>query len=130
MADGLKKSANDIDQIRNLIFGEEIELIRKEFDSIQKQIEKMNKIISENMQMHEQNLSDFKNQSFNTHESIQGTIENLSSEIDVKIEKLRGEILSQLRNLSAEKTNKNQLADFFIEIGNRIKEDANGTNQQ
>ncbi len=124
MADGQKKSGNDIDQIRNLIFGEHIELIQKKFESMQKQIEKINKKISENMRLNERKFTEFKNQSMDNNESIQGNIQKLSSELDKQIENLRKEILAELMTLSVEKTNKDLLAEFFIELGNRIKDDS------
>lgn len=130
MADGQKKSGNDIDQIRNLIFGEQIELIQKKFESIQKQIEKINKKISENMRLNERKFIEFKNQSMDTNESMQGNIQKLSSELDKQIENLRKEILAELMILSVEKTNKDLLADFFIELGNRIKDDSKNISNQ
>lgn len=130
MVDGQKKSGNDIDQIRNLIFGEQIETIQKKFESIQKQIEKINKKISENMRLNERKFTEFKNQSMDTNESIQGNIKKLSSELDKQIENLRKEILAELMILSVEKTNKDLLADFFIELGNRIKDDSKNISNQ
>jgi vacuolar-type H+-ATPase subunit I/STV1 len=108
--DPTKASPNNIDQIRQLIFGEQIQDYDRRFQELQKKLDQLNKSLQAGKEETDEKLKE-----------IQKTFQkDLASKIDaVKQEIL--EVKKSLSNLNDDKVDRNQLADQLIDLAMRLK---------
>ena len=105
-------NSNDISQIRNLIFGEELDKINaqfKQFDARFKQVEQLLDQITN--RIHEN-----KSHAQQLEESI-NTAENALKE---QVDALKNDIIDRLEKLQSEKTARDELAVMFTDLANRL----------
>lgn len=108
--DPTKASPNNIDQIRQLIFGEQIQDYDRRFQELQKKLDQLNKSIQTEKEETEEKLKE-----------IQKTFQkDLASKIDAVKQELI-QIQQSLSDLNEDKVDRNLLADQLIDLAMRLK---------
>ncbi len=112
-----KHSANDISQIRELIFGDKIREYDRRFTKID---ETLNKI--------QENLIEKEKQLAALQQDLQGTANNLAEQVQNDLEKMqkdweetRQEIMRKIEELINDKADRLQMGNYLIEMGMRLK---------
>ena len=96
------ESAQRLETIKNLIFGEQIQQIDSEFDTIKKHIEKRKEEIQALIE--------------NTHLELSTTIDNLSTDLNIRITELN----EKAEELNHNKVNKKELGSLLVSMGEKI----------
>lgn len=107
--DKSSESQQRLEAIKNLIFGENIEQIDKEFESIKKHVEsrreELNSLIEE------------------THKELNTLIDNVSTEINIRITDLEEKMYEKTEQLDQNKVDKNTLGNLLVSLGQKIMKD-------
>ncbi|WP_338408937.1 fructose 1,6-bisphosphatase [uncultured Flavobacterium sp.] len=100
------ESAQRLETIKNLIFGEQIQQIDSEFDTIKKHIEKRKEEIQALIE--------------NTHLELSTTIDNLSTDLNIRITELDDKLNEKAEELNHNKVNKKELGSLLVSMGEKI----------
>jgi len=101
-------SSSKIEAIKNLIFGENMEQYDSEFDTLKKEIQKKKEVL--------ENYID------EVRDELMQSIDSLSTDINIRITDLEGNIQERTDALDQTKVNKNQLGKLLINLGEKITE--------
>ena len=112
------RSGQSIDQIREIIFGEQI----IEFENAIKQLRQENKNlksqIADLVKKHEHDIDQIKAESSENHSQ---SVSNFNQHSQL-IEELKSEIIQKLSELDDRKVDKTQIGQAFIDWGMKVKQ--------
>ena len=103
------ESAQRLEAIKNLIFGENIQQIDAEFDSIKNHIEKRKEEIEALIE--------------ETHKELSITIDNLSTDLNIRITELEDKVNDKTDELNYKKVDRNLLGSLLVTMGEKIMKD-------
>lgn len=103
------ESAQRLEAIKNLIFGENIQQIDAEFDSIKSHIEKRKEEIETLIE--------------DTHKELSTTIDNLSTDLSIRITELEDKVNEKTDELNHKKVDRNILGSLLVSMGEKIMKD-------
>lgn len=103
------ESAQRLEAIKNLIFGENIQQIDSEFNSIKNHIEKRKEEL--------ENLIDEVQKQLNL------TIDNLSTDLNIRITDLENSLNEKSDELNFKKVDRNLLGTLLVSMGEKIMKD-------
>ncbi len=112
-----KRSANDISQIRDLIFGDKI----REYDRHFAQIDETLNKISEALKNHDEQLATVQKELQQASTSLIEKMEADLSRMQKEWEETKKQILRKLEELTNDKTDRLQMGNYLIELGMRLK---------
>lgn len=101
-------NASKIEAIKNLIFGENIAEYNSEFESIKVDLDKKKKVLEELIE--------------STRSELNIAIDNLATDVNIRITELEGAIENKLDNLDEKKMDRKLLGDLLIKLGTKISE--------
>jgi uncharacterized protein involved in exopolysaccharide biosynthesis len=105
-----KKTGQNIDQIRDLIFGEQIRDYDRKFKDSAQQLKKLNDTLEV---FRQQIQDDLKTQKENIDQQLK--------KISQSIKTIEKELNQEIQTLRNDKTDRLQLANLFIDLGMRLK---------
>lgn len=97
-----------IETIKNLIFGDNIQAYDSEFDTLKKDITKKS--------------DDLKIFIEETRQELNGLIDNLSTDLNIRITELEDSITEKADDLEIKKVDKKTLGQLLVKLGNQIGE--------
>jgi len=103
------ESAQRLEAIKNLIFGENIQQIDLEFQAIKNHIEKR-----------KEELEDFIAE---TRKELNSTIDNLATDLNIRITDLENNLNDKTEELNQKKVDRNLLGTLLVSIGEKIMKD-------
>jgi cell division septum initiation protein DivIVA len=107
----LQASSQDVERIRDIIFGTQMRDYQQRFDAFQRDLVRLQQEIDQlNEQLAEQDSSQGKK------------LQTLRRELRQADEDLRTELRETAQNLATDKVEKVDLGRLFLEIGNRLTE--------
>ncbi len=106
------KGSNDpsskIEAIKNLIFGENIAAYNSEFEQVKKDIAAKRKELRDYIE--------------DTHKELNQAIDNLSTDINIRITELEDTLADKADMLDSKKVDKKILGDLLINLGEKINQ--------
>ena len=108
-------SKNSIDQIRDIIFGDEILQLQKDIQQLKQEYKNMNLKITA--------LENKYNEAIAENAKIHHNANTNIKEIQKQIERTKSELAQKIKKLSESKVDKGQIGQAFIEWGQKVKED-------
>ncbi len=112
-----KRSANDISQIRDLIFGDKI----REYDRHFAQIDETLSRIDAALKNHDEQLATVQKELQQASTSLTEKMEADLSRMQKEWEETKKQILRKLEELTNDKTDRLQMGNYLIELGMRLK---------
>ena len=103
------ESAQRLEAIKNLIFGENIQQIDAEFDSIKNHIEKRKEEIEALIE--------------DTHKELATAIDNLSTDLNIRITELEDKVNEKTDDLNHKKVDRNLIGSLLVSMGEKIMKD-------
>jgi hypothetical protein len=103
------ESAQRLEAIKNLIFGENIQQIDQEFQAIKNHIEKR-----------KEELEDFIAE---TRKELNSTIDNLATDLNIRITDLENSMNDKTDELNHRKVDRNLLGTLLVSMGEKIMKD-------
>jgi archaellum component FlaC len=107
--DNTNESQQRLEAIKNLIFGENIEQINTDFDTIKKLIEKR-----------KEELESFIEE---TSKDLNTLIDNLSTDVNIRITDLEENLNEKIGVLDHNKVDRNSLGKLLVSMGEKIMKD-------
>ena len=101
-----QESQHRLDAIKNLIFGENIQQIDAEFDSIKNHIEKRK--------------DELENYIQDTSKELNMIIDNLSTDLNIRITNLEENMSDKMDILDQNKVDRNTIGNLLISMGEKI----------
>jgi len=108
--------SNDISQIRNLIFGEEMDKIDSHFKEIDDHLSKLGKRMDEMTAR----INDDKKSANETAQTIEGQLKNAVSDIQKQIETMQAELTRRMDALQLSTAARTELAEMFSQFADRL----------
>jgi hypothetical protein len=103
--------SQDVERIRDIIFGTQMRDYQQQFDALQRDLVRLQQDIDQlNEQLAEQDSSQGKK------------VQNLRREMRKADDDLRGELRDTAQRLTTDKVERVDLGQLFLEIGNRLTE--------
>lgn len=102
-------SAQRLDAIKNLIFGENIQQIDQEFEAIKAHVEKRRS-----------ELQDLIDQ---TNKELHAAIDNLTTDLNIRITDLDTKVDDAVDNLEDKKVDRSTLGHLLVSMGEKIMKD-------
>lgn len=112
-------SPNDINQIRDLIFGENIREYNRKFVEVEKELAKLHETVKEQSK----SIQELQNKIKAANQSIESTIAKSEQTFLQRIDDLRRELDQKLARLAEDKTDRLKIGNYLIEIGMRLKDE-------
>jgi archaellum component FlaC len=109
IASTTSESAQRLEAIKNLIFGENIQQIDQDFQSIKNHIEKRKEEL--------ENLID------DTRKELNKTIDNLATDLNIRITDLENSMNEKTDELNHKKVDRNLLGTLLVSLGEKIMKD-------
>lgn len=103
------ESAQRLEAIKNLIFGENIQQIDQDFQSIKNHIEKRKEEL--------ENLID------DTRKELNATIDNLATDLNIRITDVENHFNDKTEELNHKKVDRNLLGTLLVSLGEKIMKD-------
>ena len=114
----INKSLHGIDQIRDIIFGEQIIEFENEIKHLKQECKNLKTRIGELEKKQERNIDQLKTE-YSEHHSQSESNFKQNSEL---IEKLKSEIIQKLNEMDERKVDKTQIGQAFIDWGMKVKQ--------
>lgn len=102
------EATSKIEAIKNLIFGENIEAYNSEFETVKKDIASKKQVLEDLIE--------------NTQKELHQAIDNLSTDINIRITELEDNLKEQTETLDTQKVDKETLGALLITMGEKIKQ--------
>ncbi len=103
------ESAQRLEAIKNLIFGENIQQIDQDFNTLKAHIEKRKEEL--------ENLID------ETRKELNHTIDNLATDLNIRITDLENSLNEKAEELDHKKVDRNLLGTLLVSLGEKIMKD-------
>lgn len=103
------ESAQRLEAIKNLIFGENIQQIDQEFQSIKNHIEKRKDELESLIE--------------DTRKELNATIDNLATDLNIRITDLENHFNDKTDELNHKKVDRNLLGTLLVSLGEKIMKD-------
>ncbi|RAV28038.1 fructose 1,6-bisphosphatase [Sinomicrobium soli] len=100
--------SSKIEAIKNLIFGENIQEYNSEFEAVKKDILQKKKELQHLLE--------------ETRAELMQTIDNLSTDLNIRITELENSLQEKAESLDQEKVDKSTLGKLLIQIGEKIRD--------
>lgn len=113
--------SNGIDQIRDIILGEEIQSWEKRFDRIEKNLASLTKSTEKNLAELSERVESHISVAGKNNESLQNDLSATSQEIRSIIEKFKADLEKKIKTLADDKVDKDSIGDVFIQWGQKVK---------
>jgi len=114
-----KRSANDISQIRELIFGDKIREYDRHFAQIDETLNKINDALKK----HDEQLATVQKDLQQTSNSLTAKMESDISRMQKEWEETKKQILRKLEELANDKADRLKMGNYLIELGMRLKDE-------
>jgi DNA anti-recombination protein RmuC len=116
-----KKSPNDLDQVRELIFGEQTRQNQKKFDAVDNRLDELKNYISDVSDETGQRFKQAEKDAQKMQKELESHLEKVRKELSRSLESTKTQILKKIDQLIDEKTDRMQLGNFLIDMGMKIK---------
>ena len=116
-----KKNPNDLEQVRELIFGQQMRENKRSFDFLNNRIDELKRHLAEAQDDIQQQFKKFGKDVQKMQKDLEQAIEKARKEQSRLLETARSQILAQIDQLVQEKTDRIQLGDLLIEAGMKVK---------
>lgn len=103
------ESANRLEAIKNLIFGENIQQIDQDFDLIKNLIEKRKEELEVFIE--------------DTRKELTKTVDNLATDINIRITDLENNLSDKTDELTQQKVDKKLLGSLLVTLGEKVMKD-------
>lgn len=100
-------AASKIDAVKKLLFGEEMDTYNSEFHALKKEIEAKKSELEDLIER--------------TQKEISELIDNVSTDLNIRITELEGSLSDRADKLTKDKVNRDQLGKLLVEIGEKIR---------
>ncbi len=114
-----KRSANDISQIRELIFGDKIREYDRHFAQIDETLNKIN----DALRKHDEQLATVQKDLQQASNSLTAKMESDISRMQKEWEETKKQILRKLEELANDKADRLKMGNYLIELGMRLKDE-------
>ena len=114
-----KRSANDISQIRELIFGDKIREYDRHFAQIDETLNKIN----DALRKHDEQLATVQKDLQQASNSLTAKMESDISRMQKEWEEAKKQILRKLEELANDKADRLKMGNYLIELGMRLKDE-------
>lgn len=104
----INDASSKIETIKNLIFGENIQAYDSEFETLKKDITRKN--------------NELKGFIEETRLELNGLIDNISTDLNIRITELEDTISEKVEDIGASKVDKKTLGQLLVKLGNQIGE--------
>lgn len=121
MANISKPSKDNMDQIRELIFGEQSRENHRKFSSIEGKIKEVAERITTSIDDYNQKFKDVEKNTQKMQNHLESHIDNMKNELKKIIQSTESQLSKQIDLLTQDKTDRLELGNFLIELGIRIK---------
>ena len=106
-----KRSATEIERIRELVVGPQLRQSEQKIGTLQKDIDRLQREIQQlASQLNEQNMS------------LSERLQQVRQDLQESVGEVRNEVRQVAEGLEQNKVDRHMLGDLFIELGNHIKE--------
>lgn len=112
-----KRPANDVAQIRELIFGDKIREYDRKFAELETTITQIN----DTLKAHSGRLDDQEHKLQQTARDLNAELEKKFSELSKNLSDLQAEITKKLTQLINDKADRLEVGNYLIEMGLRLK---------
>lgn len=116
-----KKNPNDLDQVRELIFGQQIRENKKNFDFLNARIDELKGHLDNAKDETFQRFKNFEKEVQKMNKDLESFIEKVNKEQTRSLDTAKTQLLKHIDQLDNEKTDRIQLGDLLIEAGMKIK---------
>ncbi|RMG67543.1 MAG: hypothetical protein D6715_04540 [Calditrichaeota bacterium] len=123
MAQHDSDQSNRIEQIRQLIFGEQAQEIDRRFDALQKEIIQLKKALELELEKQKSQLKQLSQRSDARFAEAAEALEQTEQRLRAALGDLREEVQRRLDALSNDKIDRMELGNMLIEIGLRLKKE-------
>lgn len=113
--------SNGIDQIRDIILGEEIQSWEKRFDRIEKNLASLTKSTEKNLAELSERVESHISVAGKNNKSLQNDLSVTAQEIRSIIEKFKADLEKKIKTLADDKVDKDSIGDVFIQWGQKVK---------
>ncbi len=114
-------SENNIDQIRELIFGPTMRDYERRFEAIQKQIQDLKADLEKKFSELKESLRADGAGNRESFKKMEARLEQFGKESDTALQSLKSELIEKIDLLQNDKTDRLQLANFLTEVALRLK---------
>ncbi len=114
-------SGNNIEQIRELIFGESMREYERRFIELQKRVEKNQARFEETVQELRQQIETANGKGKESLNGLKKELDEAARGIHQELETMKAELLDKIQQLALDKTDRLQLANFLTELALRLK---------
>ncbi len=101
-----EEAASKIEIIKNLIFGDNIQVYDSEFESLKKDIENKKKVLEELIE--------------EVRQDLKTALDNVATDVNIRITELEDKIEGKIENLEADKVDKKMLGRLLIDLGEKV----------
>lgn len=116
-----RENGNDLDQIRQLIVGKDLETIDEKFASLSKEFEQLRKKLSQFSAEVDGKFTSLESAAQDNSTILQKNLQQSFEELKQELETVKNGLSARVDALVREKPDRVRLADYLIEAGNRLK---------
>ncbi len=115
------QSGNNVDQIRELLFGPQMREYNKRFEEIQKEIARVSKKLDELGAKLESFMAEVASESEKQNQENLNRLQALEKKIQVRLDELHADLRQKLQQVEENKADRFQFANYLMELAMRLK---------
>lgn len=113
-------SKDNIGQIRDLIFGAQMDEYQQKFETLEKEIDRVRQQMSASFEELKKSLESLKTQNENSHQKLSEQIGGSEAKLEKHLRATERQLIEMLDQLGSETITKRQLGDLFAEVVARL----------
>ncbi|MBN1363279.1 MAG: hypothetical protein JW976_00590 [Syntrophaceae bacterium] len=121
MGEKSSQNLNNIDQIKNIIFGDNIKIYDRKFSELDKTLNKMTSEFTERFDSIDKRIMDLENLVQNENKKLTESLKQTKSNLEKTLETARRKIENEIKELREDKADKTILANQLIELAMTLK---------
>ncbi len=115
-------SKDNIGQIRDLIFGAQMDEYQQKFKTLEKEIDQIRQQMSASFEELKKSLENLKTQNENSHQKLTEQIGGTEAKLEKHLKATERQLKEMLDQLGSETITKRQLGDIFAEVVSRLRD--------
>ncbi len=122
MSKDTNQAANNIDQIRDLIFGPQMAEYERKFGELEKTVQTMNTDIQKALDSLKNSLEDFRKESEQARLAMHKELKQDNERLRAQLEETSGRLEQQMEQIGDASAGRQQLADYLEEMARRLRQ--------
>ncbi len=114
-------SENTMDQIRQLLFGQQVDALNEKFNSVTGEVAALQKRVEQSLDALQKSIDTLKTTNEEKHQELRSQISDLDKNFQDRLQDLDTRLSGMIKSCDQNSVQRSTLAEYLIEMGERLQ---------